>query len=227
MSPIIVFKAINSHDDRKFLFEKVASAQCEIWLKDKKEHSILLKALFLNDKGHLHCQTPPGYTWKDDTQNILTATFSLGGEKYLCETSVMPHDGAVTLTVVNLFHLQRRKNFRYVLPINYLGSLRVKTVNHKAVNFECKLIDLSTEGCAVMWSMDMNSMQMNDLVEAEICLGDRDPIPVHGYIKNMRMKSEMEFILGVEFDHLAKASEGKIISALTDLQRELYLRKAG
>lgn len=227
MSPIVVFKAINSSEDRKHLFDKIAAHQSEIWLKDKKEHSILLKAMFLNNDGHLHCRTPEGFTWKEDTPTILTATFSLGGEKYLFETSVTPHEGAVTLTVINLFHLQRRKNFRYVLPMNYLGTLRVKNVNHKAVNFECKLIDLSTEGCGATWSMDMSSMQMNDLVEAEICLGDRDPIPVHGYIKNMRMKSEIEFILGVEFDHLAKASEDKIISALTDLQRELYLRKAG
>jgi c-di-GMP-binding flagellar brake protein YcgR len=157
----------------------------------------------------------------------LTATFSLGGEKYLFEASMGPYKDGVNLTVFNLFHLQRRKNFRYVLPQNYIGTFKVKSLNHKAVSIECKLVDLSTEGCAVVWSMDMNSMQMDDVVDAEICLGNRPPIPVGGYVKNMRMKTDMEFVLGVEFDHLAKSSESKIITTLTDLQREIYLRKAG
>ncbi|MFM6929163.1 MAG: PilZ domain-containing protein [Bdellovibrio sp.] len=227
MSPLIIFKAINSAQDRKHLFEKITETQGEIVVKDKQERSIPLKAASMNEQGQVQCEIPEGITLNYGFQDILTATFSMGGEKYLFETSMTPYKGGVNLTVFNLFHLQRRKNFRYVLPQNYIGTFCVKSLNHKAVNFECKLTDLSTEGCAVMWSMDMNSMQMDDIVEAEICLGNRAPIPVSGFVKNIRMKTDMEFVLGIEFDHLAKASEGDIISTLTDLQRELYLRKAG
>lgn len=227
MSPLIIFKAVNSAQDKKNLFNKITEDQGEIVIKDKQDRSIPLKAVSMNDQGQIQCDIPEGMTLNYGFQDVLTATFSLGAEKYLFETSMGPYKDGVNLTVFNLFHLQRRKNFRYVLPQNYIGTFKVKSLNHKAVSIECKLVDLSTEGCAVVWSMDMNSMQMDDLVEAEVCLGNRSPIPVHGFVKNMRMKTDMEFVLGVEFDHLAKASEGKIISTLTDLQREIYLRKAG
>ena len=227
MSPLIIFKAVNSAQDKKHLFDKITESQGEIVVKDKQEHSIPLKAVSMNDQGQIQCDIPEGVTLKYGFQDVLTATFSLGGEKYLFEASMGPYKDGVNLTVFNLFHLQRRKNFRYVLPQNYIGTFKVKSLNHKAVSIECKLVDLSTEGCAAVWSMDMNSMQMDDVVDAEICLGNRPPIPVGGYVKNMRMKTDMEFVLGVEFDHLPKSSEGKIIATLTDLQRELYLRKAG
>ncbi|MGE5084858.1 MAG: PilZ domain-containing protein [Bacillota bacterium] len=227
MTPLIIFKAISSTQDRKYLFDMITNSQGEIVIKDKQDCSIPLKAVSMNDQGQLQCDIPEGLKLNYGFQDVLTATFSIGEEKYLFETSMTPYKDGVILTVFHLFHLQRRKNFRYVLPQNYVGTFRVKSVNHKAINFECKLVDLSTEGCAVIWSMDMNSMQMGDVVDAEICLGNRTPIPVSGFVKNMRMKTDMEFVLGVEFDHLANSSEGKITSTLADLQREVYLRKAG
>ncbi|HWU42360.1 MAG TPA: hypothetical protein VN132_02945, partial [Bdellovibrio sp.] len=64
-------------------------------------------------------------------------------------------------------------------------------------------------------------------VQAEIILGHRDPIVVQGVIKNLRPQGNSQLTLGVEFNHLAHPSEEKIIHTLSELQREIYLRKAG
>ncbi|WP_374030919.1 hypothetical protein [Bdellovibrio bacteriovorus] len=41
------------------------------------------------------------------------------------------------------------------------------------------------------------------------------------------MKNDETLVLGVEFNHMANASEGKIVASLTDLQRDIYFRRTG
>jgi c-di-GMP-binding flagellar brake protein YcgR len=225
MSPLVVFKNVGSGAEKKSLFERLTSEEGEIVLKGKQDESYTVTAISLGEN-QIQCITPPGVTLKFGLKETVTATFYVGNEKYLFETSITNFEGGANLTILNLFHLQRRKNFRYTLPTNYAADFCVTTLNQKTASVTCRLLDLSTEGCAVLMTPDMTSLKQDDRLEAAIFLGDRDPILVQGFVKNLRSRGD-DLILGVEFNHLANASEHAITSAITDLQREIYLRKAG
>lgn len=224
---LIIFKAINSDQDKQFLLQKLMSSQEKVTLKDKFERSITMKVLSVNSQGHLKCHPPEETQMNFGESAMFSASFTLGGEKYLFETKPWVNETFISLPVTHLYHLQRRRNFRYVLPQDYSAEFVINYLNQTICSHPCRLLDLSTEGCAVEISHEEANLKLEDLVQAEIFLGDRDPILVQGVIKNIRSRGVSHLVLGVEFNHLANPSEDKIINSLTDLQRELYFRKAG
>lgn len=224
---LVIFKAIGSEQEKQMLLQKFLSSQGKITLKDKFERVITLKVLSINSQFHLKCKPPEETSMNFAESSMFMASFEMNGEKYLFETKPTVAENYISLPVTHLYHMQRRKNFRYILPQDYSAEFVVNYLNQTICAHHCRLLDLSTEGCAVEIHQEETDWKLEDLVQAEIFLGDRDPIIVQGVIKNIRARGVSHLVLGVEFNHLANPSEHKIISYLTDLQRELYFRKAG
>ncbi|MFV8258795.1 PilZ domain-containing protein [Bdellovibrio bacteriovorus] len=224
---LIVFKAIHNEAEKQTLLQRLVNSNESIVLRDKFDRSITLRTMGVNDKLQIKCHPPESTAMNTEDSATFTASFSIRGEKYLFETHPVINENNVTLTVLNLFHLQKRKNYRYVIPSDYSAEFVVTYLNQSVCSHTCRLLDLSTEGCAVEIPQTEASLHLEDLVEAEIFLGDRDPIVVQGLIKNIRVKNDEMLVLGVEFNHMANASEGKIVASLTDLQRDIYFRRTG
>lgn len=224
---LIIFKAIGSEQEKQMLLQKLLSSQERITLKDKFERVITMRVLSVNSQGHLKCHPPEETAMNFQDNSVFMANFQIGGEKYLFETKPVVHESYISLSVTHLYHLQRRRNFRYTLPQNYSATFVINYLNQTICSHQCRLMDLSTEGCAVEIHQEETELKLEDLVQAEIFLGDREPILVQGVIKNIRGRGVSHLVLGVEFNHLATPSEDKIIASLADLQRELYFRKAG
>ncbi len=224
--PLVIFKAIGSEHEKQMLLQKLLSAQTTVTLKDKFERCLSMKVLSLNSQFHLKCHPPEETAMTLQDNSVFSASFQIGSEKYLFETRPVVHENYIALPVTHLYHLQRRKNFRYNMPPNYSAAFVINYLNHNICSHQCRLLDLSTEGCAVEIHQEETDLKLEDLVHAEIFLGDRDPIVIQGVIKNIRGRGISHLTLGVEFNHLAAPCEDKIINSLTDLQRELYFRKA-
>ncbi|KHD87602.1 MAG: hypothetical protein OM95_13510 [Bdellovibrio sp. ArHS] len=222
---LIVFKAVNSDSEKQMLLQKVLAKKEVIYLRDKFDRTIALKPVSINSNNQIKCHHPEDTTMNTNEKDTFTASVSVDGEKYLFDTHPVISEHYVTLTVLNLFHLQRRRNYRYVLPENYSAEFVINYLNQTICSQTCRLLDLSTEGCAVEISQGHADLHLEDLVEAEIFLGDREPILVQGVIKNIRIKDETLLVLGVEFNHMANSSEENIVTSLTDLQRELFFRR--
>lgn len=222
-----IFKAINQDAEKNRLMQLLIQEQTPIQLRDKSDNNFTIKASGLNSNGELQCPHNEDLISKLTPKTKLSGSFAVKGEKYLFDTKLLVDDGGIYLPVLNLFHLQRRKDYRYVIPQGYSAQFAITRLNHLTADHSCKLLDLSTEGCALEMNIADANLNLHDLVDAKIILGDRAPIVVQGVIKNIRMKNDLDLILGVEFNHMAHASEGQIITALTDLQRDIYLRKAG
>ena len=224
---LIIFKAISSAAQKTALFQKVLSTSTQITVKDKYERTVVMKVLSINNQFHLKCISLDGTELNlTQTENYL-ASFTIGDERYLFETRPLISDDNITLSVLGLFHLQRRKNFRYTMPSDYSAQFTIDTINAGPCNHMCKLLDLSTEGCAVEIGTPGVSFNLHDQVHADVFLGDRPSIRVSGVIKNIRPHGMMSLVLGVEFNHLGQESEDKIVHSISSLQRELYFRKAG
>lgn len=189
-------------------------------------NSARIRDTHLDSNYQLKCRLPEDGLYTEEG-TVYSASFHVGSEKYLFETSAKISNSLITLTVLNLFHLQKRKNFRYTLPEGYPATLLITKLNQEECQYACRLLDLSTEGCAVLLEQEVHSLQLNDLLQAEIHLGARNAIVIQGALKNLRPTRGTDLVLGVEFNHLASTSEGAIIHAITDLQRELYFLKVG
>lgn len=224
---LVIFKAIPQDVEKQLLLQKLLAKNETIYLRDKFDRQIPLSPVSINSNFQIKCTSPEKGSMNVQENSTFTASFSLQGERYIFDTQPVVGSSYVTLPVLNLFHLQRRRNYRYVLPQDYSAEFVINYLNQTICAHTCRLLDLSTEGCAVEISQENANLNLEDLVQAEIFLGDRNPIIVQGVIKNIRAKDDAWLVLGVEFNHLANASEESIINSLTDLQRDIYLRKAG
>ncbi|WP_413560299.1 PilZ domain-containing protein [Bdellovibrio sp. HCB209] len=222
---MVIFKAVNSKEQRNYLFEQLTAIEGEILLKGQEDESEHVNAISMNDGGQIQCIITGGGNLKFGFNKIITAYFRVNNEKYMFEATAIPFEGGVNLTVKDLFHLQRRKNFRYTLPTGFQADCLVTIHNQAPSNTTLRLIDLSTEGCAVYSTAEMPTMRLDDRVEAVIFLGDRDPIPVQGFVKNLRVQGD-DMVIGLEFNHIANASEFAITSAIVEMQRTVYKKKA-
>lgn len=224
--PLVIFKAVSDETQKQMLLQKFLSSNEPIYLRDSSDNSIALKPVSFSSSWQLKCQPLENTDLITPAGTIFIANFALNDDKYIFETRPVVENNHVTLPVLNLFYLQRRRNFRYVLPEDYSAEFVVSSLNQVACSQACRLLDLSTEGCAVRIPQAQANFNREDIISAEIILGHQNPISVQGTIKNIRIKDETYFVLGIEFDHVANSSEEKIIRCLTDLQRDIYFRRA-
>lgn len=220
---LVIFKVVSESSEQQFLLQKLLASDSVIHLKLGLEESLHLKAQSLNSNMQLKCHRPEGSAF--DFPKQVTATFYVGYEKYLFETQPLVQGDVIVLPVAGLFHLQRRKNFRYTIPSAYFSELSFHKFDGKDCRIQAHIIDLSTEGCAADCAASAFKFVEGQKFEGEIRLGHAKPIPVRGFIKNIRPDGQ-DLVLGIEFHHFKVDSETAIENAITDLQRDLFLRRA-
>jgi c-di-GMP-binding flagellar brake protein YcgR len=223
---LTLFKTIHSVSERQRLFTKLLSAQGNLYLKDKFDRSLPLKASEVDNRFYLKCYAPAEYGLTLNEDETYTAIFWIDQEKYMFETRPRIQGADILLPVMTLFHLQKRRTFRYQVPNDFGSDFTIKHLNQKPCEVTCRMIDVSTNGCAVEISLGDVDLKMDDILQAELNFGDREPILVQGVIKNIRIKDSKSLVLGVEFHHMAHSSEETIMIAISDLQRELFTRNA-
>lgn len=225
MDALVIFKAISDSSEQQLLLQRFLSTEAVIHLKDKYDRVLNLKAISINSNLHLKCHLPTDLPMNFYEKSVFSATFYIGYEKYLFETQPATSDNAVILPVMGLFHLQRRRNYRYTMPQNYSAQLAIQSLNQQPCSYTARVLDISTEGCAVEISHEAANLHLNDQVHAEIKLGSHKPVVIHGEIKNIRPQGVSHLILGVEFNHALRPSEFQIIEAITSLQRDVHFKK--
>lgn len=224
--PLLIFQVIKKDNDKQELLQKILAANENIYLQCSADQEVPLKPISVNSNKQIKCQIPENSSLEIQQNELACIKLAMNNEKYMIETQVSLNKNHLTLTVVNIFHLQRRRNFRYVLPENYTAQFNVSTLNDNNCSYNCRLLDLSTEGCAVEISHETANINLNDRLSAVINFENKAPIYVSGEIKNIRVKDNTFLVLGIEFNYLATGSEEFIVSSIAELQREIYFRKA-
>ncbi|MEN0060207.1 MAG: PilZ domain-containing protein [Bdellovibrio sp.] len=222
--PLIVFRAVHGRD-KQALLKRTLVVECEVQLKDRFKNCFPLIPIALTPEGHLKCQLLETAFLEPLKSGSWTACFVLDNEKYLFEPQLQIHLPFVSLTVPHLFHLQKRKNFRYSLAEEDRGHFVITHHNDHGSAQKCRLLDLSTRGCAIEMPADTAALQVNDRLSGEVLLGHYPPIHIEGLVRNMRQKGLTQMVFGIEF-HL-KNDEHAINEALTELQKSLHFRRVG
>lgn len=160
-----------------------------------------------------------------EENQTFRVNFNIGEERYLAESSVhYKGQGKWYFKLSTLFYSQKRRHHRYNIPTGYPAYLQLHSVNQNKTPLKCTILDLSTEGCAILINLAEANLNINDFVKGTILINSEEPLDAVGLIKNIRERDALNIIVGIEFTSFK--NEFKIVTCLAAIQRDLYFSNA-
>lgn len=218
------FTKISKPEDREKLLWDLSAARGEILCKGTTDHILKLKAYKL-EKDKLHCLISGDSVRPTFTHENVIASFHLGGEKYFFQAVAEYDRGEIFFVAAfDLFHLQRRQNYRVKIPESYKAHLDIVTVNDQPMHLVGSLYDISSGGCRVVYQMDAPLIKMDDNLKAKVYVGKKAPIEVEAVVRHVKPDPTRKNgqVFGLEFKPLSPALEARMFGITMDLHRELF-----
>ncbi|HEY8271558.1 MAG TPA: PilZ domain-containing protein [Pseudobdellovibrionaceae bacterium] len=221
-----IFSKIST-DEGIRLFQDLANIRGEIVCKGSGEDVYRLTVERANGRQELHCSVPFGFL-KPKPESDILGNFFIGGERYFFKSSVRTDADIVILRMdTELFHLQRRQNYRIKIPENYPAALHLSSYNDTSINLKGQLADLSCGGCRVVVAADLPLFEIGGHIDGKIIIKNRDPLAIEGILRYHKFEksiSNPRQIFGVEFISLTALMEGKLFALTMELHREFFSR---
>lgn len=221
-----IFTLIKDENDKTKLWVDLGAAKGEIICKGKEDALCKVRVTFFNAATESIEGTFETSTLMADGEDYL-GHFFLGGEKYYFQTKARVSKGTIVIRIPDeLYHLQRRQNYRVRLPEIYPAFYNIIQVNSKPEKIPGRLADLSSQGCRVVYRMDSPLMKMGDKVIGQLVIGQRAPIEVHGIVRHIKTHEGSKVIqtFGIEFMPLPSILENKLFAITMELHKELFKR---
>ncbi|MGE5087384.1 MAG: flagellar brake protein [Bacillota bacterium] len=222
-----IFKLVSREEERIKLFSDLAQAFGEVLCKGKAETLCKLRADSYNPKAHLlQCSLEEGSA-KLENQESFLGYFFLGGEKYYFEgLATVASDKFYIALPAELFHLQRRQNYRVHIPDGYQAFFNIKSVNNKNQNITGTLGDLSSQGCRVLYKMNTPLMKVGDSIVGNLLISKNSPIEIAGTVKHIKVDESNKTLqtFGIEFKSLTPILENKLFALTMEIHKEVFRR---
>jgi hypothetical protein len=218
------FKKISKKEEREKLLHDLAVAHGEILCKGQSDFILKLRTFKL-EKDRLRCQILPESGRLQVTQENLIASFNLGGDKYFFQAVGHLEGGEIVFNAAfELFHLQRRQNYRVKIPESYKAHLDIVSINGQQAKMVGTLYDVSSGGCRAAYKKNSSLIKIDDVLEALIYIGRREPLQVTALVRHAKPDPQDKDtqIFGLEFKPLSPALENRMFGITMDLHRELF-----
>lgn len=216
-----IFTLISKVEEKEKIFQDLANAHGEIICKGQDENLIKLRVQTYQNK-ILECRNESSTTFKNG-EDFLGYLF-LGGEKYYFEGKFQAQQDFCSLSLpAELYHLQRRQNYRVRVPDGYAASFNIVSANGKAANIAGRLADLSSQGCRVLYSHDNFSLKVEDHVLGYLIIEKKVPLELQGLIRHIKLTDGGQ-ICGIEFSPLSSILENKLFAITMELHKEIFKR---
>ncbi|MFV3407164.1 flagellar brake protein [Bdellovibrio bacteriovorus] len=220
------FKLIARADERAKLWDDMAKARGELLCKGTDDSICKLRVVLFNSKHQaLECTFESPTQMKDQEEYL--GHFFLGGEKYYFQSKAQVINGKVLIPVPQeLYHLQRRQNYRVRIPDGYQAFYNIILVNDKPQKITGQLADLSSQGCRVVYRLDAPLMKTGDKVTGHLLIGKRSPIEVQGEVRHIKVDDGNKVIqtFGIEFTPLPTILENKLFAITLEIHKEVFRR---
>lgn len=223
-----IFKLITSIEEKSKLWSDLAQAKGEILCKGAEDVLCKLRVQFYNAKTQcLEClfETPDTLSANEE----YLGYFFLGGEKYYFQSIGKIHlDKVIVPIPKDLYHLQRRQNYRVHIPDTYNAFYNIVQINNNPQKITGRLRDLSSQGCRVMYHMDSPLIKMNDKVTGHLIIGKRPPLEIQGVVRHIKVDeaNQVTQTFGIEFTPLSAIVENKVFMMTMEIHKEVFLRPA-
>lgn len=213
----ILLKPIYDESVRQDVLNRLNKERGNIFLRSSLRGSMPLK-VGSYENGKLACTSAAPLNENDiKFSGSYTMSFSLGEERYIAECIPAEQNGKLILTVNELFNEQKRQTTRRQIDSKANVKFKINFINQKPANLEYAVFDMSSLGCAIMYSEIDNNLKVNDLIDADVVMPAIADIHVQGVVKNMRVLENEKLIVGVEFHHINYSHEDKITQAIMKL----------
>lgn len=211
--------------ERLSLFEDLAKAHGDLFCKGTGKDIYRLVALEFLNRQELHCSVP-ARTPRPFQEKELFGNFFLGGERYFFKSTLRLNTEIVILRPSKeLFHLQRRQNYRIKIPESYHTQFLITSYNNTPVKLRGHVSDLSSGGCKITLPANTPTLETNVPVEATVRISYREPFPVSGIVRHSKIEKSLnntKQTFGVEFTSSSPQLEGKLFAIIMDLHREFF-----
>ncbi len=220
-----VFTKISNPDEKTKIFQYLAANRVDLQARLLEKSSMLftLKAFSLENQ-FLHCSITGMYKPKLEAKGELVLNFLAATEKYFLKTS---YSLAMTNVIVSLksdlYHLQRREDYRIKIPKGYGAHAEVASINGAPHLERITLDDLSAGGCRI--NVKKGLLKQGDEMEALIVLPMKNPIPCTMNVKHVSQNSQFkdfEFA-GIQFSKISEINKNKLSATVMDIYREIFL----
>lgn len=218
-----IFNLISRIEEKIQLWNDLAQAKGELLCKGKEDVICKLRAQFFNSKTQcLEC----AYETADNLfpAEEYLAHFFLGGEKYYFQSIERNHNNKIIVPLPSeLYHLQRRQNYRVRIPDNYNAYYNIVILNDQPLNIIGRLGDLSSQGCRIVCQDRSPLLSLNDKVTGHVIVGKRSPIEINGIVRHIKTVNNIQ-TCGVEFSSLGPIVENKLFMMTMEIHKEVFRR---
>jgi c-di-GMP-binding flagellar brake protein YcgR len=221
-----IFKQVSRIEERTKLFADMAQAQTEVICKGKGEALCKLRATFWSEKSqNLECTLDSTAVLQN--QEEFLGYFFIGGEKYYFEGRVtVAQDKFYIPLPKEMFHLQRRQNYRVRIPEKYQAFFTIGSVNSMPHTVTGNLADLSAQGCKVVHKLTAMQMKVGDKITGHLIIGKNSPIEIQGVIRHIKAEDTLKNLqaLGIEFENISPILENKLFALTMEIHKDVFRR---
>ena len=219
-----VFSLVSREQDRLKLFNDIAQSHGEILCKGKAESFCKYKAALFNTRlKTLECIPASSITLETD-EDFLGHLF-IGGEKYYFESKAVAQPGRLLIPLPReIYHLQRRQNYRVKVPESFKAFYNIVEINSKRQTIVGPLEDISAQGCRVTYQLEKPLMKLNDYVTGHLIVGKNAPIEIQGQVRHIKVDetNTQLYSYGIEFVSLPPIVENKLFSLTMEIHKQIF-----
>lgn len=219
-----IFKKLSRDDEKIKLFADLASAQGEVLCKGKTESLVKLKAVHWHSKSmHIECLLNSSENLKNGEEFL--GYFFLGGEKYYFEGTATVYSNRCQFPLPKeMFHLQRRQNYRVRIPQSFQAHFDVTEINEAATKVHARLGDLSSQGCRLIEKAPGARFSTGDKVKGHLVINKNSPIELDAEVRHVK-KEEGQQMVGLEFQNLSPIQENNLFALTMEIHKEVFKRQ--
>jgi hypothetical protein len=157
------------------------------------------------------------------TATEIVASFMFGNEVYFLKTQISPRGNSFLLDIgQDLYKLQRRDNFRLVMPTSQKARFELRSIDIESVKQTYGIVDLSGGGLSFEMLYATDRLQQGSHVSGVIKIGENFSKPVVGLVRHVRPFGSMGsglFRVGIQFEGLSSTDHEEIILLVMKIHR--------
>ncbi|MGZ3773289.1 MAG: flagellar brake protein [Pseudobdellovibrionaceae bacterium] len=222
-----IFKKV-AFSEKKKLLREVALDKLQISVKGAVDDEMFHLIAVQNEKDELLLCN---HTTDSETIHLAqkaVVNFFFKNENYFFQTELNFQSGWVILKIdTDLFQLQRRANARIDLPETYNAVFILNQHAGKAYFLDCKILDISAGGLKIEIPKAQPELKIGEHVKGSLRLGNRRPMDFSvevRFVQKNEQDGSVTQIAGVQFLKVGLTTEGRLLTLMMDLQRELFLK---
>lgn len=219
-----MFEKIDDVAQLAQIWNDLCSSKIDIQAKVGNLEKIILNPLKILT-GQVYASVSPSQDLANEEKKEFIGQFFLRGDKYFFQTAWSYEKSLVIFSnQTQVYKVQRRQNYRLKVPDNFITQFKIFSINELTNSLQAKIHDLSSGGCCVVCSADMQ-IKKDDSIKAEITLGNRAPQSIDCTIRHVRpqiIDQKRCILIGIQFT-MTPALDSQLFTIMMELSRK-YLK---